>query len=243
MNKIITWNLRQGGGKRVNLILECLKEHSDATTIVLTEFRNNKNAVILEEYLRGLGFIHQYKPLAEPQLNSVLIVSKDICSAKYFPELGEYSQRVVKVYNNNYSIYGCYFPDKDTKKYLFEFLIGELSDHENEKIIITGDINTGKHYIDEKGATFFHSDYIDKFETLNLTDAWRSIHGDKRDFTWYSNAGNGFRLDHFFVYKGLKEKIQSCEYIHKYREQKISDHSMMIIEFENLDNYQNIKMN
>ena len=62
MNKIITWNLRQGGGKRVNLILECLKEHSDATTIVLTEFRNNKNAVILEEYLRGLGFIHQYKP-------------------------------------------------------------------------------------------------------------------------------------------------------------------------------------
>jgi exodeoxyribonuclease-3 len=84
--------------------------------------------------------------------------------------------------------------------------------------------------MDEEGATFFHADYLDKIEQGNLFDAWRHFHKDKKEFTWFSNAGNGFRLDHFFVHKDLKEKVKRCDYIHRYREDKITDHSMMLLE-------------
>ena len=230
MNKILTWNLRHGGGSRVTMIIETLKLHSNATTIILTEFRNNENASIIQSSLSESGFIHQFTTTAEPTKNSVLIASKENFKSKTFPELAEHSQRVIKVFNDNFSIYGCYFPGQDNKKYIFDFLLKEIKQQPTSKIIITGDINTGKHFIDEKGATFFHSDYINKIEEHNFFDAWRHFHHDKKEYTWFSNAGNGFRLDHFFVHNNLKEKVVSCNYIHDYREEKISDHSMMLLE-------------
>ena len=229
MNIILTWNIRHGGGARVSKIIETLKGHTDATTIILTEFRNNGNAKVIQEALHELGFIYQFKAQTEINKNSVLIVSKENFKYKLFPELTNHSERVVKVYNDNYSIYGCYFPGMDDKKYVFDFLLNEIKENPNEKIIITGDINTGKHYIDEQGATFAHSAYINRIEESNLFDAWRYIHNDKKDFSWYSSAGNGFRLDHFFVHNDLKPNVVSCEYIHQYREDKITDHSMMVL--------------
>lgn len=229
MDKIITWNIRHGGGTRISEIVKALTKHSNATTIVLTEFRNNENGVVLRKSLENLGFINQFTTDTPPNKNSVLIVSKENFKSKTFPELNNHSERVIKVYNDNFSLYGCYFPLSDEKKHVFEFLLNEIENNPKENIIITGDFNTGKHYIDEKGSTFFHSKYIDKIEENGLFDAWRYIHKDKTEYSWYSSYGNGFRLDHFFVKDTLKDKIIDCEYIHEYREQKITDHSMMVL--------------
>ena len=53
---------------------------------------------------------------------------------------------------------------------------------------------------------------------------------DEKEYSWYSNAGNGFRLDHFFVSKSIKDYVTKCYYNHNYRETKISDHSFMSLE-------------
>jgi len=232
MQKIITWNLQHGGGKRIVQIIACLKQHTDATIFVLTEFRNNVNAPILQAALREMGYIHQYTATSDVKQNAVLIASKELFQATTFPELGEHAQRVIKISNQHFSLYGCYFPGNDDKKYVFDFLLKEIRNNPTEKIIITGDINTGKHYIDEKAATFYHANYLDKFENENLFDAWRYIHKDKKEYSWYSRVNNGFRIDHFFVHENLKKSIKSCYYIHDYREQKVTDHSMMLLEFE-----------
>ncbi len=233
MNKFIigTWNLRHGGGNRVNQILESIGENNNLDVIVLTEFRNNQNKPIIENGLKIQGFEFIATIEVEPRLNSVLIASKKkFNNIETFPVLIIHSQRVLKVKIEGLNIYGCYFPGQDLKKEIFEFLLTEIESKGKENTIITGDINTGKHYLDENGATFFHSDYLDRFEEKGMIDAWRKIHGEKKEFTWFSNAGNGFRLDHFFIDNNLSDKIIKCEYKHKYREDKISDHSMMILE-------------
>ena len=232
MNTIITWNLQHGGGSRLTHIVNTLKQHSDATTFVLTEFKNNSYGKIIQTSLAEIGFVHQFTATNDPALNSVLIASKENFQSKTFPELNEHSQRVIKIYNNSFSLYGCYFPQADLKKYVFDFLLKEIKNNPTEKIIITGDINTGKHYMDEAGATFFHSGYLDKIEAENFFDAWRYIHNDKKEFSWYSRAINGFRLDHFFVSNNLKPLLNQCYYIHDYRERGISDHSMMLLELK-----------
>lgn len=232
MNKILTWNIRHGGGTRIKEILNALSAHKDSQTIILTEYRNNDKTPLLKDTLSQWGFIHQYTIDAEPNKNSVLIVSKEDFKFKTFPELLNHQERVVKVYNDQYSLYGCYFPSLEEKKYVFEFLLKEIKDNPNERIIITGDINTGKHYIDETGTTFSCSEYFQKLEDVHLFDAWRYIHKDKKEYSWYSSAGNGFRLDHFFVDEKLKPQILNCYYLHSDREARVTDHSMMVLEMK-----------
>lgn len=231
MNKLTigTWNLRHGGGKRTKEILESIEENNNIDVLVLTEFRNNQNKVIFENGLIKQGYKFVKTLNIEPKLNSVLIASKKEFESQEFPTLNIHKQRVLKIIIGKYSIYGCYFPGQDLKKEVFEFLLSEIEKNGKENVIITGDINTGKHFLDEKGATFYHSEYLDKFEKKGLIDAWRKVHGEKKEYTWYSNTGNGFRLDHFFIDENLSDKILNCEYIHKYREVKISDHSMMTL--------------
>ncbi len=233
MNKLIlaTWNLRHGGGKRIKQILETLKENNNIDVLILTEFRNNQNKLTIENELKNQGYEFIETLDVEPKLNSVLIASKrEFKSREDFPTLKIHKQRVLKVKIGEYNIYGCYFPGQDLKKEVFEFLLTEIEKNGKENLIITGDINTGKHFLDKNGATFYHSDYLEKFEKRGLIDAWRKVHGEKKEYTWFSNAGNGFRLDHFFIDENLSERIVNCEYKHNYREEKISDHSMMILE-------------
>jgi exodeoxyribonuclease III len=58
------------------------------------------------------------------------------------------------------------------------------------------------------------------------------INKDNLEFTWYSNIGNGFRIDHAFINEEYKNKILNCFYLHNERIDKISDHSMMVLELD-----------
>ena len=232
--KIGTWNLRHGGGKRISGILEAISENNEVDIFVFTEFRNNQNKLLLESALSDLGyrFIKTVSFEIAKTLNSVLVASKIDFTASDFSELEEHKQRVLKIKLAQFTIYACYFPLDKVKKSVFDFLLKEIQENGTENLIIAGDINTGKHLIDETGKTFIHAAYLDKFEENGLIDAWRKVHNDKKEYSWFSNVGNGFRIDHFFVDKNLSENIISCEYVHTYRENKVSDHSMMILKLE-----------
>ena len=65
-----------------------------------------------------------------------------------------------------------------------------------------------------------------------MTDAWRLLYADASEFSWYSNYGKGFRIDHFLVSTNSKNVIRNCYYIHEAREKKYSDHSQMVLELD-----------
>ena len=57
------------------------------------------------------------------------------------------------------------------------------------------------------------------------------------EWTWYSTLkggvrGNGFRLDHAFATPSLAPRVTTCQYSHREREGRISDHSMVIVEVD-----------
>jgi endonuclease/exonuclease/phosphatase family metal-dependent hydrolase len=55
-------------------------------------------------------------------------------------------------------------------------------------------------------------------------DAFRSLHGyERRDRSWVSKVGYGWRLDHLIVSPQLQPV--ACEYVHEWRERGLSDHS------------------
>jgi exonuclease III len=61
----------------------------------------------------------------------------------------------------------------------------------------------------------------------DLADVFRSLHGYQvKEFSWYADRENlliGRRFDHIFASAGLRP--ESCNYLHKFREGGLSDHS------------------
>ena len=99
-----------------------------------------------------------------------------------------------------------------------------------EQSLLLGDFNTGRHFLDERAKTFYCAEYFDRLENLGWVDAWRSRNEGTKEFSWFSNAGNGFRIDHAFVSSDLNKRIQSVTYDHSVREAGLSDHSALVVD-------------
>lgn len=227
--KITTWNISHGGGNRINEIIKWIENH-DTDYFVITEYRNNENGVLLSKVLAKCGYSFQLTPKIEKNQNTLMIASKREFTGVYFHnELGYDYSRVIKVEDDEIIIYGVYFPQKNEKKKIFEFLLNEMNRQSDKTRIFIGDFNTGKPYIDEEKKTFYCSEYIDVIEKSHV-DAWRYINKNKREYSWYSNLGNGFRVDHVFINQSDKNKIAQCFYLHEKRIDKTSDHSIMEVE-------------
>ena len=87
---------------------------------------------------------------------------------------------------------------------------------EKKNLIIIGDFNTGLK-IDSEGAMFKCSEYMETLINIGWTDAWRKIHGIKLDYTWFSNTGNGFRIDYTFLSKSIQDNLVDAYYSHDER--------------------------
>ena len=75
MNKLLTWNIRHGGGKRIEQIIGVLQDYLNTDFIVLTEVRNNGNFSIISKFFEAEGY-DVYFDYPEPGLNSVLIATR-----------------------------------------------------------------------------------------------------------------------------------------------------------------------
>ncbi len=69
-----------------------------------------------------------------------------------------------------------------------------------------------------------------ELSNIGFIDAWRKCHGQACEYSWYSNVGNGFRLDHAFVSVRLSKLELRCDYSHAEREAKTSDHSILMLD-------------
>lgn len=225
--KVITWNIRHGGGARISLILNFLKSYVEYDVIVLTEVRNNKNLPELQKTLNSWGYTVEFR-CDNSATNSVLIASR----LKYIiiptEELGDHSHRVSHMDFGSFRLMGCYFPQRQEKSIVFEYILNKIEG--DKSLIVLGDFNTGKHFIDEYEASFYCAEYMDKLEESGLIDMYRALHPHAREFSWYSNSKNGFRIDHIFASEVFRERLINCRYIHNSREDKISDHSAMVLE-------------
>lgn len=217
--RIAALNIQHGGGARTQAITDYLNT-LEADCVVLSEYRLDDNG--LASQLATLGYTHQHTGAQYPKENSVLIASRLPFVA------GNATQRIAAVTIQDLNLLGVYFPQGDEKRPVFREIREKVP--AESKTLVIGDFNTGKPFIDESGNTFVCVDEFEALEQHGLIDAWRSRKPESREFTWYSNKGNGFRIDHAFCTKSVNDQICLVEYLHYPREQKVADHSALIVE-------------
>ena len=84
--------------------------------------------------------------------------------------------------------------------------------------------------MDEEGSTFDCAKHFPALRKAGLADSWRSRNLTEKEISWYSDAGNGFRIDHVFGSAAADSHIQSVYYDHTPRESGITDHSALVVE-------------
>ena len=222
---ILSWNIRQGGGSRVDNILAAIRSENPEI-LVLSEFRNNDRGLAIRSALLNRGYGWQVATAATGDTNSLLIASRFPGGSALFPDSDPvYGHSIARVDLPVCRLYGVYFPHKK-KHRLFDFLLDDELEDEVPSII-TGDFNSGKNGIDQDGNSFWYSDKLELLESRGYFDAFRELHGSAKVFSWFSQQGNGYRYDHTYIHPGLRPILKECCYLDEWRENGLSDHAPM----------------
>ena len=135
---------------------------------------------------------------------------------------------------DGFKMLACYFPQLKEKGIFFERCSQLSATHRGQPFILVGDLNTGNQAIDrtERGTKYSCPEGFDRLCQLDgLIDLWRQTNGSTQEWTWLSNGGNGFRIDHALASTEFLNRWKPvCSYDHSTRNTGLSDHSALIIE-------------
>lgn len=226
--RITTWNLRGGGGKRIPSIAErLLAEAPDLC--VLTEYRSRPGSALKSE----LQLQHSVESRMPENHNGVLAYGSSSLHEVRTHNRPLSGHRWLAVQSRGIKLLGVHIPNQSerwNKDDFWEKLLLYARRHRLTPGIIAGDFNTGLP-ADTENEAFKHAWCFQTLLDMGWVDAWRAVHGDSREYTWYSpNGGNGYRLDHIFLAKPLAVRLIGASHDHKVREQGLSDHSLLTVD-------------
>lgn len=235
--RVLSWNILQGGGKRAFDIADAIVAFKPDVA-VLQEFRNGKSAAPILEACRSLKLEHTHIAESEARKNTVMIASK-------FPmTIGEWDASLDANLavnaalelespingNNQLRLLAAHLPQKKAQvPYLDTLYKMQLDTNDNNMII--GDLNCGIPFEDSDTKSFVNTHMFQSLLSKGWVDSWRSRNAGIKEFTWVSSRGNGYRYDHALCGEALDSCIQQISYAHEVRENKLSDHSALLLDF------------
>jgi exodeoxyribonuclease III len=228
--RLLTWNIRAGGGVRLSRIVEALIVHN-ADVLILTEYRSGEAGRQLRAVLRDRGYAW-LSPVEPPGIrNGVLIASRQKPrSVAHVTEHVPEPWRMLTATIGPVRVFGIYMPNLRAKIPYWEALIDAAVPHASGRALAVGDFNTCRAFVDERGATDRTAMFMDKIKAAGFRDVWRDRFPDGREYSWYSHRGNGFRIDHAFASSRLAGRIGTIGYSHVERTSGLSVHSALVME-------------
>jgi exonuclease III len=235
--RVVSWNIQQGASKRGSQVVDALLGHAP-DVVVLTEYHAGRSELVANR-LGSAGLVHQATASAgfgyEVFIGSkwALTIPKPLGAPA--PQVGGYLEAGIQ--SRNLIIAGVYVPviravPLGEKLRFWSMLHAAALRNLDLPYLVTGDWNTGDLPLDKEtpGGPFGCWREYRRMKELGFDEAWRTLNGERREYTWRSNQGTGFRIDHAFVSPGLGRRLVAAQYSHKEREAKISDHSLMVVD-------------
>ena len=243
--RIVSWNIRAGGGRRVEGIEAQLQEWVP-DIVALSEFRGTPPSQWLAESLADAGLAHQISTTSakRPTVNSLLVASRwpvRRLRVRDSPkEPGRWLLLEVLM-PTPFALGAMHVPNRVSgRKLPFLDAVLDLARRwRRGPALFVGDTNTGRIDVDEESPAFDKKEdgWMAAMEEARWNDAFRYIHGDERAYTWYSpNKGNGFRLDEAFVHHSMVERLREARYHWGKdasigsRRDSLSDHAALVLD-------------
>lgn len=245
--RIVSWNIRAGGGKRINGIQAQLLDWQP-DIIGLAEFRGTVASQWLAVELAEAGFCYQLtstnaKSSAD---NALLLASKVPLQAITTPRMPGNKTRwlLARATTLPGLVLGMmHIPNHNVPALKYPFMAALLKMVETWKLgpgLLIGDSNCSNRDLDEEnplGPRFHREhDWIVGMEQRGWQDAFRHLYGNQREYSWYSHRNNGFRLDQAFCSPQLVPAITGFRHAwginpeQPDRREGLSDHAALIVD-------------
>lgn len=200
-----------------------------ADILVLTEFKAGPLGDELRALLAVAGYPHLLSHPQGPFSLGTAIASREPLKTVDLPVPSTTEPwRSIGVSMGGVDVFGFYFPLGDAKQVYWEWLLANAEQLRDRNAILMGDFNTGKIRADEAGESFDCQEKYEALESIGFVDAWRATYPKGRDYTWYSSAGNGFRLDYIWTSPPLAPLVRRVWHDHEVRLALLSDHSSVV---------------
>ena len=229
--KIVSWNIRQGGGRRLTDICDVLIRWKP-DIVALQEVRRS-SITQLTERLTAIGLRYSFFPeTASANENGLFLASREPLDAgEFLPERTGLCH-ILEAQTMGLTLLPIHFPQKAAQIPLFEALLTDTTSILEYKCLLIGDLNCGLPFIDSTHKTFVNAKYFQAMKDAGWIDLYRQQHGEEaREFTWVSpQTQRGFRYDHALAGLAVANSISSIYYDHAVRENGLSDHSAIVLE-------------
>jgi exodeoxyribonuclease III len=238
--RLVTWNLLHGGGRRIPQLAAAVLAH-EPDVCVLAESRASTSPALLGLLAAG-GLTHHAATEMPPRKNGVLAASRVPIEAMPAPPGEIFGRRWLRLWlpREGFELVACHVPPKisigeDAKRAFWATLLEYAQEARTRPAMIAGDLNTGAPYRDEHRATLYSADQFRELEPIGWVDAWRLFNGpDRKEWSWVypRRRSYGYRLDHAFCSPPLAGRLTGCRYSHEEREQRLSDHSLLVVDLD-----------
>lgn len=252
--RILSWNIRAGGGRRVDGIERQIQKWAP-DVVALSEYRGTPPSQRLAKNLRETSFRFQLETTSprSPAVNSLLVASRwPICRLVPRATPKDFNRwlLVEVLAPTPFTLGVMHVPNRVSgRKRTFMDAVLELARTWNcGPALFVGDTNSGRIGLDEESSTFNKNEdcWMADMEQASWYDAFRYIHGSDRVYTWYSpNRGNGFRLDQGFVHQSMTHLLVEARYhwggdiTIGNRRDILSDHAALVLDFKKMPIFKN----
>ncbi|MEM9819642.1 MAG: exodeoxyribonuclease III [Bacteroidota bacterium] len=252
--RIVSYNVNGIRAAIKKGFLDWMKDH-DFDILCLQETKAHRDQVPVEE-IEALGYHHHWHSAEKKGYSSVATFSK-VAPSQVIAGCGieKYDQegRILRTDFGKWTLLNCYFPSGTSgdlrQDFKYEFLadfhnwIEELK-KERPRLIIVGDYNIAHTENDihnpksNKNSSGFlpdERDWMSKWFESGFTDAFRHVHPEKTEYSWWSYRANarannkGWRIDYQSVSNNMKKKIIEA---HQLTTAKHSDHCPVFLEID-----------
>lgn len=235
--RVVTWNILHGGGTRRTPLIALRLCEISPDLVVLTEFRRTMGGQIAG-VLFDRGLVHQRSTDPPPGRNGVFVASRTRL------EPGETGPGAwaahrwldLRLPDLGATLTAVHAPDThrsdagrvQRQAVYWQHLVRLCSERRGTNHLIAGDLNTGRHGLDERGRTFTGTVFLGRISTMGYRDAFRVGQPSAAAPTWRSHTGSGFRIDAVWVSGPLESALRGAWHEGSAREENESDHAPVV---------------
>jgi exodeoxyribonuclease-3 len=237
--RIVSWNVRQGGGGARSEPIAAAIGALEPDLVALSEYRPAASAPLLAA-LAARGFTHAAATEPRRSANGVAVLARAPFllhpAPAWLTELQRERWLELDPGGAGFTLLHAYVPPIRSgfdKPGFWRALLTAAEQSIHEEFAILGDLNTGLHRIDERGATFGVEDAFRELLAQGWIDAFRALHGDVREYSHGVRGAGQHRIDHAFLSPSLAPRLRACFYEHGPRVvDRLSDHSPLVLDLD-----------
>ena len=235
--RFLSWNIMSGGRARAERIVSAIQSHHP-DVVVLQETKATARGVVCDP-LRALGWPFVASSHRSEGVKGVCVLSRFPIFRHPAPECTATHERgwvEFEVEGLPVRLSAIHAPSSAAVLPSYWNAVaawaGEVS---HEQRVLLGDLNVGQSRVDAEDYNFKGAAGFTSLAVHGFVDLWRTEHGERKEYTWFSAARHdgtrrGFRIDHALATQSVLRPGIRCWYSHRERLEGISDHSVLLLD-------------